>query len=132
MPGSFAWYRSASSSASIAFSALVLVVENPELRHGAVAVNAEQEDGCILCERCLEIAGARLQIVKLYEDSPQPRPGNLSMAMRTAPGQSGVPTSAGASTVRMAASAVSNPSPLHAYVPLTMSSWLSQGWPLPK
>ena len=32
-----------------------------------VAVNRDQEDECTLCGRCLEIAGDRLEIVKLYE-----------------------------------------------------------------
>lgn len=32
-----------------------------------VTVNRHQEDECTLCGRCLEVAGRRLEIVKLYE-----------------------------------------------------------------
>ena len=32
-----------------------------------VAVNRAHEDECTLCGRCLEMAGDRLEIVKLYE-----------------------------------------------------------------
>lgn len=32
-----------------------------------VTVNRDQEDECTLCGRCLEVAGGRLEIVKLYE-----------------------------------------------------------------
>ena len=32
-----------------------------------VCVDREQEDECILCDRCIEISGDRLGIVKLYD-----------------------------------------------------------------
>jgi ferredoxin-like protein FixX len=42
-------------------------VEIFEPGEGAVRVNREQEDECVLCARCLEIAGGKLRVVKLYE-----------------------------------------------------------------
>ena len=33
----------------------------------SVRINPDQEDECILCDRCVEIAGNNLQIIKLYE-----------------------------------------------------------------
>ena len=38
-----------------------------EPRNAGVSINREQEDECILCGRCLEVAGDRLRVVKLYE-----------------------------------------------------------------
>ena len=38
-----------------------------EAAERGVAVYREQEDECTLCGRCLEVAGDRLEIVKLYE-----------------------------------------------------------------
>jgi hypothetical protein len=38
-----------------------------ERRNGEVVVNRDQEDECVLCGRCLEIAGPALRIVKRYE-----------------------------------------------------------------
>jgi ferredoxin-like protein FixX len=42
-------------------------VEIFERRNGGVAINHEQEDECLLCGRCLAIAGSRLRIIKRYE-----------------------------------------------------------------
>ena len=36
-----------------------------------VTVNRHQEDECTLCGRCLEVAGGRLEIVKLYDKAGQ-------------------------------------------------------------
>ena len=38
-----------------------------EPAESGVTVNRHQEDECTLCGRCLEVAGGRLEIVKLYE-----------------------------------------------------------------
>jgi ferredoxin-like protein FixX len=43
-----------------------------ERRNGGVAINTEQEDECILCGRCLEIAKNNLEIVKLYAPGGNP------------------------------------------------------------
>lgn len=33
----------------------------------AVVIDADQEDECILCNRCLDISRNRIRIVKIYE-----------------------------------------------------------------
>ena len=43
-----------------------------ERRNGGVTINTEQEDECILCGRCLEVAGDNLEIIKLYAPAGNP------------------------------------------------------------
>ena len=42
-------------------------VEIFNLVDGQVRVNKDQEDECILCGRCIDIAGRKLDIVKRYD-----------------------------------------------------------------